>query len=71
MWNECEAFLAQLWYMIDGECSGEMCETLLRHADGCTRCSDQFRACARLKALIATRCGGETAPPRVRRWRPE
>jgi mycothiol system anti-sigma-R factor len=67
----CAVVLARLWTLIDGECASAICEALLRHLDDCEGCMDQFSRDARLKLLIATKCGGDKAPKRFRRWRPE
>ena len=67
----CEVVLARLWTLIDGECPVAICERLLRHLDDCPGCRDRFRLEARIKLLIATRCGGDKFPHRLRRWRPE
>ena len=67
----CAVVLARLWTLIDGECPSAICEALLRHLDDCERCMGQFSRDARLKLLIATKCGGDRAPKRFRPWRPE
>jgi mycothiol system anti-sigma-R factor len=67
--SECRIVQAQLWSPLDGECAGPLCEILLRHLDDCLECMDQFVADARLKRLIASKCAGEVAPQRLRRWR--
>jgi len=67
----CAVVRARLWALIDGELSLPICETLLRHLDDCPDCKDRFCADARLKLLIATKCGGDGVPRRPRIWRPD
>jgi mycothiol system anti-sigma-R factor len=60
----CAVFLERLWLLIDGECPARMCESLLRHLDECPDCMSRFRLEARIKRLIATKCGGDKRPKR-------
>jgi mycothiol system anti-sigma-R factor len=68
---KCVVVRARLWALIDGELSLPICETLLRHLDDCPDCKDRFCADARLKLLIATKCGGYGVPQGLRVWRPD
>lgn len=60
----CAAFVDDLWTLIDGECPAQMCESLMQHLDECPDCMSRFRLEARIKRLIATKCGGDKRPKR-------
>jgi mycothiol system anti-sigma-R factor len=61
---QCAVFLERLWTLIDGECPGPTCESLLQHLDECPDCMSRFRLEARIKRLIASKCGGDERPKR-------
>jgi anti-sigma factor (TIGR02949 family) len=61
----CASVTSQVWPFLDGECTPEAYSWLCRHLATCENCLDHYALEARIKNLIATRCGGDEAP----RWR--
>ena len=65
----CAAVRSKVWTLLDGECTAEVCETILHHFDECPGCLSYFRLEARIKLLISTKCGGDKPPKRLGRRR--
>lgn len=63
----CAGVRTMVWTLLDGECTAQACEKILDHFDECVNCFSYFRLEARIKLLIATKCGGDRAPKRL--WR--
>ena len=63
---ECAAVIAEVWTLLDGECTPESREQLRRHLEACPECFQQYGIEERLKVLIATKCQGERAPEGLR-----
>ena len=60
--TDCAAVIAEVWTLLDGECSDETREQLRRHLDHCPACLRHYGVEERIKVLIATKCSGEKAP---------
>jgi mycothiol system anti-sigma-R factor len=58
----CHETLRELERYVDGECLRELTVRVEAHLSGCTDCHDHAEFKRHLKALIATKCGGETLP---------
>ncbi|HEX5401328.1 MAG TPA: mycothiol system anti-sigma-R factor [Pseudonocardiaceae bacterium] len=60
--TDCSQVLAEVWLLLDGECSGEERQKLEQHLDECGPCLEQYGLEEHLKELLARKCGGEHAP---------
>jgi mycothiol system anti-sigma-R factor len=54
--------LAEVWLLLDHECSSERRRKLEQHLDECGPCLEQYGLEEHLKELLARKCGGEHAP---------
>ena len=59
---ECAAVIAEVWTLLDGECTTETRDKLRFHLEECPTCLRQYGVEERVKALISTKCSGEKAP---------
>jgi mycothiol system anti-sigma-R factor len=60
--TDCSQVLAEVWLLLDGECSGVERSKLEQHLDECGPCLEQYGLEEHLKELLARKCGGEHAP---------
>jgi mycothiol system anti-sigma-R factor len=60
--TDCSQVLAEVWLLLDGECSSEERGKLEQHLDECGPCLEQYGLEEHLKELLARKCGGEHAP---------
>lgn len=60
--TDCSQVLAEVWRLLDGECSGDERRKLEQHLDECGPCLEQYGLEEHLKELLARKCGGEHAP---------
>ena len=58
----CAQVIAEVWTLLDGECTPEAKERLRQHLEECPGCFKHYGIEERIKALIATKCKGERAP---------
>jgi mycothiol system anti-sigma-R factor len=63
---ECAEVLAEVWTLLDGECSPETQAKLRQHLEDCPPCFQAYGLEERIKALISTKCRGERAPDSLR-----
>ncbi len=63
---ECASVIAEVWTLLDGECSAETREKLQHHLDECPACLRFYGVEERIKTLIATKCCGDKAPEGLR-----
>ncbi|OBA62545.1 mycothiol system anti-sigma-R factor [Mycobacterium sp. 1100029.7] len=63
---ECAELIAEVWTLLDGECTPETRSKLKQHLDECPPCLRLFGIEEQFKALIATKCSGEKAPESLR-----
>jgi mycothiol system anti-sigma-R factor len=63
---ECAEVLAEVWALLDGECSAETQAKLRKHLEDCPPCFQYYGLEERIKLLIATKCRGEHAPESLR-----
>jgi mycothiol system anti-sigma-R factor len=63
---ECAAVIAEVWTLLDGECSDDTRDKLRHHLEECPTCLRQYGVEERVKKLIASRCSGEKAPDSLR-----
>jgi mycothiol system anti-sigma-R factor len=63
---ECAAVIAEVWTLLDSECTVETRERLRQHLEECPTCLRHYGIEERIKKLIATKCSGEKAPSYLR-----
>ncbi|RZI06211.1 mycothiol system anti-sigma-R factor [Staphylococcus aureus] len=62
----CAEVIAEVWTLLDGECTPETRERLRRHLEGCPGCLWHYGHEERIKALIGTKCRGDRATEGLR-----
>lgn len=62
----CAAVIAEVWTLLDGECTAETRERLKQHLEACPACLRHYGVEERVKRLIAMKCSGEKAPDGLR-----
>ena len=60
--TDCSQVLAEVWLLLDRECSGEQRLKLEQHLEECGPCLEQYGLEEHLKELLHRKCGGEHAP---------
>ena len=63
---DCAAVMAEVWTLLDGECTPETRDKLRHHLEACPGCLRQYGVEERIKRLIAAKCGGDKAPEGLR-----
>lgn len=63
---ECASVIAEVWTLLDGECTPETRDRLKQHLEECPACLRHYGVEERVKRLIAAKCSGERAPDRLR-----
>jgi mycothiol system anti-sigma-R factor len=63
----CEETLAEIYLLLDRECSPERDAELRRHIDDCPPCLEEYGIDEQLKLLLARKCGGDHAPAELKR----
>ena len=63
---ECAEVIAEVWALLDGECTGEKQAKLRQHLEDCPPCFQFYGLEERMKVLISTKCQGERAPESLR-----
>lgn len=59
---DCALVIAEVWTLLDGECSEETRVRLQMHLESCPACLRHYGVEERIKRLIASKCSGEKAP---------
>ena len=59
---DCALVIAEVWTLLDGECTEDSRDRLQRHLDECPACLRHYGVEERVKALIATKASEERAP---------
>ncbi|MBV8929497.1 MAG: mycothiol system anti-sigma-R factor [Mycobacteriaceae bacterium] len=63
---ECAAVIAEVWTLLDGECTPETRDKLRHHLEACPGCLRHYGLEERIKTLIAKKCSGDKAPESLR-----
>ncbi|OBJ69245.1 mycothiol system anti-sigma-R factor [Mycobacterium sp. 1274756.6] len=63
---DCAEVMAEVWTLLDGECTAESRDRLRQHLENCPGCLREYGVEERIKVLIATKCSGEKAPQGLR-----
>jgi anti-sigma factor (TIGR02949 family) len=66
MYADCRQVIAEIWTLLDGECTPDAKKKLRRHLEACPECLRHYGLEERIKALIAKKCKGEKAPEHLR-----
>ena len=62
----CAEVIAEVWTLLDGECTAENREKLRKHLEDCPPCFQLYGLEERIKGLIGSKCRGEKAPEGLR-----
>ncbi|WP_216209369.1 mycothiol system anti-sigma-R factor [Amycolatopsis aidingensis] len=62
----CEEALAEIYLLLDQECSKEHEAQLRKHLEDCPPCLEEYGIDEQLKLLLARKCGGEHAPDELK-----
>ncbi|MFF0145313.1 mycothiol system anti-sigma-R factor [Amycolatopsis sulphurea] len=62
----CEDALAEIYLLLDRECSPQRDAELRRHIEDCPPCLAEYGIDDQLKQLLARKCGGEHAPAELK-----
>ncbi|RJQ83130.1 mycothiol system anti-sigma-R factor [Amycolatopsis panacis] len=62
----CEDALAEIYLLLDRECSPQRDAQLRRHIEDCPPCLEEYGIDDQLKQLLARKCGGEHAPAELK-----
>lgn len=60
--TDCAVVIAEVWTLLDGECTDDSRDRLQQHLDECPACLRHYGVEERVKALIAVKGSGEKAP---------
>ena len=60
--TDCSEVIAEVWTLLDGECTAETKAKLRRHLEECPGCLRHYGVEERIKTLIARKCSGDKAP---------
>ena len=63
---DCAAVIAEVWTLLDGECTAETRDKLRHHLEECPACLRYYGVEEQIKNLIAKKCSGEKAPETLR-----
>ena len=62
----CDEALAEIYLLLDHECSPEHEQLLRKHIDDCPPCLEEYGIDDQLKQLLARKCGGDHAPDELK-----
>jgi mycothiol system anti-sigma-R factor len=62
----CDEALAEIYLLLDKECSAEHEAELRKHLESCPPCLEEYGIDEQLKQLLARKCGGDHAPDELK-----
>jgi len=62
----CEEALADIYLLLDRECSPERDAALRQHIDDCPPCLEEYGIDEHIKQLLHRKCGGDLAPDELK-----
>lgn len=62
----CDEALAEIYLLLDHECSPDHEDQLRKHIDDCPPCLEEYGIDEQLKQLLARKCGGDHAPDELK-----
>lgn len=63
---DCDEVLAEVYLLLDKECTRTHAAELRKHIDDCPPCLEEYGISEQLKQLLARKCGGEHAPDQLK-----
>ena len=63
---DCREVIERVYLYLDGEMADEECVDIRQHLDECSPCLRQYGVDQDIKALIARKCGCDTAPSELK-----
>ncbi len=63
---DCAQVIAEIWTLLDGECTPDTRKKLRQHLEACPECLRHYGLEERIKALIGKKCRGEKVPEGLR-----
>lgn len=63
---DCAEVIAEVWTLLDGECTPEAKARLREHLEKCPGCLRYYGVEEQIKVLIARKCSGDKAPQTLR-----
>ncbi len=63
---DCTEVLAEVYLLLDKECTRDHEAELRRHIDDCPPCLEEYGIGEQLKQLLARKCGGDHAPDQLK-----
>lgn len=63
---DCTDVLAEVYLLLDHECTREHESELRRHLEDCPPCLEEYGIGEQLKQLLARKCGGDHAPDQLK-----
>jgi mycothiol system anti-sigma-R factor len=63
---DCREVIEQVYLYLDGEMADDECAHIRQHLDECSPCLREYGVDQDIKALIARKCGCDTAPSELR-----
>ena len=62
----CADALAEIYLLLDRECSAERDAALRKHIEDCPPCLEEYGIDEHIKQLLARKCGGDHAPDELK-----
>ncbi len=62
----CTDALAEIYLLLDRECSPERDAALRKHIEDCPPCLEEYGIDEHIKQLLARKCGGDHAPDELK-----
>lgn len=63
---DCDDALAEIYLLLDKECTPERDAELRRHIEDCPPCLEEYGIDEQIKQLLARKCGGDHAPAELK-----
>lgn len=63
---DCTQVLAEVYVLLDRECTGDHEAELRRHLEDCPPCLEEYGIGEQIKQLLARKCGGDHAPDQLK-----
>ena len=64
--GDCNEVLQDVWAFLDNEMDSQHRAVVQEHLDDCSPCLEETGLTLKLKALLASKCGGDRAPEELR-----
>ncbi|NIJ10778.1 mycothiol system anti-sigma-R factor [Saccharomonospora amisosensis] len=62
----CDEALAEIYLLLDKECTPERDAELRKHIEDCPPCLEEYGIDVQIKQLLARKCGGDLAPAELK-----